>query len=163
MKSAAAELPAALQPMELIEGQVTPGSLDDQVLQFPDRRPPRAWYLALAVTLTALGIGGFCMAWTLYYGIGTWGNNRPVAWGFGIINFVFWVGIGHAGTLISAILFLLRARWRNAVCGASYYRIGQHNGCSWFFIEGCVQPRVRALAQRGATARSTVCTPSRTA
>jgi Ni/Fe-hydrogenase subunit HybB-like protein len=115
MKSAAAELPAALQPLELIEGKVTPASLDDQVLQFPDRRPPRAWYVALAITLTALGIGGFCMAWTLYYGIGTWGNNRPVAWGFGIINFVFWVGIGHAGTLISAILFLFRAKWRNAI------------------------------------------------
>ena len=71
--------------------------------------------MALAVTLTALGIGGFCIGWTLYYGIGTWGNNRPVAWGFGIINFVFWVGIGHAGTLISAILFLFRARWRNAI------------------------------------------------
>ncbi|HEX7507734.1 MAG TPA: hydrogenase, partial [Polyangia bacterium] len=101
--------------MELIEGKVTPGSLDDQVLQFPDRRPPRAWYIALAVTLTALGIGGFCMLYTVYNGIGTWGNNRPVAWAFDIINFVFWVGIGHAGTLISAILFLFRAKWRNAI------------------------------------------------
>jgi len=115
MKSAAAELPAGLRPLELIEGQVTLGSLDDQVLQFPDRRPPRAWYIALAITLTALGIGGVAIGWTLYYGIGTWGNNRPVAWGFGIINFVFWVGIGHAGTLISAILFLFRAKWRNAI------------------------------------------------
>jgi Ni/Fe-hydrogenase subunit HybB-like protein len=115
MKSAAAELPAALQPLELIEGKVTPGSLDDQVLQFPDRRPPRAWYVALSITLTALGIGGFCMAYTLYNGIGSWGNNRPVAWAFDIINFVFWVGIGHAGTLISAILFLFRAKWRNAI------------------------------------------------
>jgi len=115
MKSAAAELPAALQPLELIEGKVSAGSLDDQVLQFPDRRPPRAWYIALAITLTALGIGGVSIAWTLYFGIGTWGNNRPVAWGFGIINFVFWVGIGHAGTLISAILFLFRAKWRNAI------------------------------------------------
>ena len=48
-------------------------------------------------------------------GIGVWGNNSPVFWGFGIINFVFWVGIGHAGTLISAILFLFRKRWRNAI------------------------------------------------
>ena len=115
MTSSAAELPAALQPLDLIEGKVTSASLDDQVLQFPDRRPPRAWYIALAITLTALGIGGVSIAWTLYYGIGTWGNNRPVAWGFGIINFVFWVGIGHAGTLISAILFLFRAKWRNAI------------------------------------------------
>jgi len=99
MKSATAPLPEGLQPLELLQGKVTPGSLDDQVLQFPARRPPRAWYVALAVTLTAFAIGTFCIGWTLYYGIGTWGNNRPVAWGFGIINFVFWIGIGHAGTL----------------------------------------------------------------
>jgi len=99
MKAATASLPEALRPLELLQGKVTPGSLDDQVLRFPAERPPRAWYVALAVTLTALGIGGLCICWTLYYGIGTWGNNRPVAWGFGIINFVFWVGIGHAGTL----------------------------------------------------------------
>ena len=115
MKTAAAPLPEALEPMRLMEGEVTSGSLDDQVLQFPDRRPPRAWYVALAFTLTALAIGALSAAYTLYYGIGAWGNNRPVAWGFGIINFVFWVGIGHAGTLISAILFLFRARWRNAI------------------------------------------------
>jgi hypothetical protein len=115
MMSATAALPEALAPLDLIEGTVTPASLDEQVLRFPGQRPPRAWYAALAVTLTALGIGGLCVAYTLYYGIGTWGNNRPVAWGFGIINFVFWVGIGHAGTLISAILFLFRAKWRNAI------------------------------------------------
>ena len=81
MKVATASLPEALRPMELLQGPVTPGSLDDQVLQFPAQRPPRAWYVALAVTLTALGIGVACMGWTLYWGIGTWGNNRPVAWG----------------------------------------------------------------------------------
>lgn len=115
MKSATASLPEALEPLELLEGKVTSGSLDDQVLQFPDRRPPRAWYVAIAFTLSLLAVGAVSVAYTLYYGIGTWGNNRPVAWGFGIINFVFWVGIGHAGTLISAILFLFRARWRNAI------------------------------------------------
>src|SRR5512138_1671526 len=94
-------LPEALRPMELLEGQVTSASLDQQVLQFPELRPPRAWFIGLAITLTAMAIGGFAIGWTLWFGIGTWGNNRPVAWGFGIINFVFWVGIGHAGTLIS--------------------------------------------------------------
>ncbi len=52
---------------------------------------------------------------TLYKGLGVWGVNQPVAWGFDIVNFVFWVGIGHAGTLISAILFLLRQRWRTGI------------------------------------------------
>ncbi len=115
MNGAVAPLPEALRPLELIEGPISPGLLDDQVLKFPDRRPPRAWYVALTLTLTALAIGLVCIGWTLYDGIGAWGNNRPVAWAFGIINFVFWVGIGHAGTLISAILFLFRARWRNAI------------------------------------------------
>jgi molybdopterin-containing oxidoreductase family membrane subunit len=62
-----------------------------------------------------LGIGAFCVGLTLLYGLGVWGVNQPNSWGFDIVNFVFWVGIGHAGTLISAILFLLRQRWRNGI------------------------------------------------
>ncbi|MCC6398959.1 MAG: polysulfide reductase NrfD, partial [Bacteroidetes bacterium] len=62
-----------------------------------------------------LAIGVLCVGITLWSGVGTWGINQPVAWGFDIVNFVFWVGIGHAGTLISAILFLLRQRWRNGI------------------------------------------------
>ncbi|MCW0295107.1 polysulfide reductase NrfD, partial [Klebsiella pneumoniae] len=52
---------------------------------------------------------------TFVVGIGTWGNNSPVGWGWAITNFVFWIGIGHAGTLISAILYLLRQKWRTAI------------------------------------------------
>jgi Ni/Fe-hydrogenase subunit HybB-like protein len=156
MSTATAPLPKELQPLELIEGKVTVGSLDDQVLQFPDKKPPKAWFVALAITLTALAIGGYCMAYTLYYGIGSWGNNRPVAWGFGIINFVFWVGIGHAGTLISAILFLFRARWRNAIarfseamtifavmCAGLFPVL--HTGRPWFAYWLFPYPNERAL------------------
>ncbi|MBL8008613.1 MAG: polysulfide reductase NrfD [Ignavibacteria bacterium] len=60
-------------------------------------------------------IGAVSLALTFYYGIGMWGNNQPVGWAFDIINFVFWIGIGHAGTLISAILFLFRQKWRTAI------------------------------------------------
>lgn len=60
-------------------------------------------------------IGVVSLGLTFYYGIGMWGNNIPVAWAFGIVNFVFWVGIGHAGTLISAILFLFRQKWRTGI------------------------------------------------
>jgi molybdopterin-containing oxidoreductase family membrane subunit len=78
-------------------------------------RPPKAWYIAFGIAqlllLTFLGSIGW-LAWT---GIGIWGNQMPVAWAFDIVNFVFWVGIGHAGTLISAILFLLRQNWRTAI------------------------------------------------
>lgn len=55
------------------------------------------------------------LGWLLYQGIGVWGNNIPTAWAFDIINFVWWIGIGHAGTLISAILLLLRQKWRNSI------------------------------------------------
>jgi len=62
-----------------------------------------------------LMIGVVAVFYTFYYGIGMWGNNIPVAWGFAITEFVFWIGIGHAGTLISAILYLFRQRWRTAI------------------------------------------------
>ncbi|NJD21365.1 MAG: hydrogenase [Melioribacter sp.] len=62
------------------------------------------------LSLLVIGLG-----LTFYYGIGMWGNNIPVGWAFDITNFVFWVGIGHAGTLISAILFLLRQKWRTGI------------------------------------------------
>jgi Ni/Fe-hydrogenase subunit HybB-like protein len=109
------DLPEALRTPELTTGPVTPGSLDDQVLKFPAKKPPRAWYVGLAITASVMTLGFALLGYTAYEGIGVWGNNSPVFWGFGIINFVFWVGIGHAGTLISAILFLFRKRWRNAI------------------------------------------------
>ncbi len=115
MKGETALLPESLRPMELTVGTVTPGSLDDQVLKFPEQRPPARWYAALAFTSAVMLLGFSLIGYTIYTGIGVWGNNRPVFWAFDIINFVFWVGIGHAGTLISAILFLFRKRWRNAI------------------------------------------------
>ena len=111
----AGEIPEYLREPALTDGPVTPGSLDDQVLAFPETRPPKQWYIGLAITLTAMFIGFGFIGYTFATGIGAWGNNSPVFWAFDIINFVFWVGIGHAGTLISAILFLFRKRWRNAI------------------------------------------------
>jgi molybdopterin-containing oxidoreductase family membrane subunit len=58
---------------------------------------------------------GVMIGYLIFTGVGVWGNNNPVAWGYPIVNFVFWVGIGHAGTLISAILFLFRQKWRTAI------------------------------------------------
>jgi Ni/Fe-hydrogenase subunit HybB-like protein len=57
----------------------------------------------------------FTVAWTIWFGIGTWNLNRTIGWGWDITNFVWWIGIGHAGTLISAILLLFRQRWRTGV------------------------------------------------
>ncbi len=78
-------------------------------------RPPRGWYVAFALSTSLLALFLLSIAWLFWEGVGVWGNNIPVAWGWPIVNFVFWVGIGHAGTLISAILFLFRQRWRTSI------------------------------------------------
>jgi molybdopterin-containing oxidoreductase family membrane subunit len=78
-------------------------------------RPPRAWYVAMAIALSWIGIFQAVIGYLFWEGVGIYGNMNPVAWGWPIVNFVFWVGIGHAGTLISAILFLFRQSWRTAI------------------------------------------------
>ncbi|MCH8904152.1 MAG: polysulfide reductase NrfD [Bacteroidetes bacterium] len=75
----------------------------------------KIWFAAITVTLLALLWGLYCMTLTVWDGIGTFGLNRTVGWGWCITNFVWWIGIGHAGTLISAVLLLFRQRWRTGV------------------------------------------------
>ena len=101
--------------VSVIEGKPSLRSIDDIISKPLDTKPDKKYYIALAVTLTMLMIGGVGLLASFYYGTGLWGNNNPVGWGLPIVNFVFWVGIGHAGTLISAILFLLRQKWRNGI------------------------------------------------
>lgn len=91
-------------------------TLTDSVLAPLERnRPTRAWYIAFSFSLALALVFVLLTVHLILRGVGVWGNNNPVAWGFPIVNFVFWVGIGHAGTLISAILFLLRQRWRTSI------------------------------------------------
>jgi len=99
----------------VIEGKPSLRSIDDLISKPLETKPDIKFYIALSVTLTMLTIGTVALALSFYYGTGLWGNNNPVGWGLPIVNFVFWVGIGHAGTLISAILFLLRQKWRNGI------------------------------------------------
>ncbi len=83
---------------------------------FPiERKTPLAWWIAFGFSLSLLGLLGVAVGYLFWEGIGIWGVNNPVAWGWDIVNFVFWVGIGHAGTLISAILFLFRQKWRTSI------------------------------------------------
>ena len=79
------------------------------------RHPPKAWYAALGFAFLWLGVLGLMVLYLFFTGVGVWNLNRPVCWAFDITNFVFWVGIGHAGTLISAILFLFRQKWRTSI------------------------------------------------
>jgi molybdopterin-containing oxidoreductase family membrane subunit len=99
----------------LVLGAPSYHDVTEKVAGIVERKTPRAWTIAFAITssitLMLLGTLGY-LALT---GIGVWGNNSPVGWAWDITNFVFWVGIGHAGTLISAILFLLRQRWRTSI------------------------------------------------
>ncbi len=108
-------LPPALRIEPLVEGNPSLAELDDKVRGLSEAKPPKSWYVAITLTSLAALIGGVAAAYMVYTGIGAMGNNIPVVWGFLIINFVFWVGIGHAGTLISVILYLFRVRWRNAI------------------------------------------------
>jgi Ni/Fe-hydrogenase subunit HybB-like protein len=99
----------------VVEGRPSAVSIDQSIEAPLIQKPSKVWYLLITITGSMLLFGAFCLGMTFYYGIGLWGNNIPVGWAFDIVNFVFWVGIGHAGTLISAILFLLRQRWRTGV------------------------------------------------
>jgi molybdopterin-containing oxidoreductase family membrane subunit len=79
------------------------------------RRTPWGWMVGFAISFLLLALFMVAVTYLLVIGVGIWGINVPVGWGFAIINFVWWVGIGHAGTLISAILLLLRQRWRTSI------------------------------------------------
>ena len=82
-----------------------------QIVEGINRKVPKEWYMALALTGGLTMILFAMLGYLVFTGIGVWGNNQPVGWAWDITNFVFWIGIGHAGTLISAILFLFRQKW----------------------------------------------------
>ncbi|HAZ07256.1 MAG TPA: hydrogenase [Elusimicrobia bacterium] len=98
-----------------IEGGKTPAHVTRDIMRPLEGGVGLPWWAAFCAALTLLGAGAAAVAYTLTKGIGTWGLNRTVGWAFDITNFVFWIGIGHAGTLISAILFLFRQKWRTSV------------------------------------------------
>ena len=104
------------RPTPLILGGHDFTTLTDKVCGLVERpQPPRAWYVAFGVSTLMTGVLFAMIGYLFMTGIGIWGLNNPVSWGFAIVNFVFWVGIGHAGTLISAVLFLLRQKWRTSI------------------------------------------------
>ncbi|MGH9441144.1 MAG: NrfD/PsrC family molybdoenzyme membrane anchor subunit, partial [Thermoanaerobaculia bacterium] len=79
------------------------------------RRTPRGWFLGFGIAFSLTMVLFYAIGYLFIKGVGIWGIDMPVAWGFAIVNFVWWVGIGHAGTLISAILLLLRQEWRTSI------------------------------------------------
>ena len=99
----------------LVENNRSMAWLTDLIAGVPERKTPLWWFIAIGITGSIAAFGVFCIFYLLFTGVGVWGNNIPIGWAFGITNFVFWIGIGHAGTLISAILLLTRQKWRTAV------------------------------------------------
>jgi molybdopterin-containing oxidoreductase family membrane subunit len=79
------------------------------------RRTPLGWFVGFGISFLLAMMLFYTIGYLVLKGIGIWGNNQPVGWAFDIINFVWWIGIGHAGTLISAILLLLRQQWRTSI------------------------------------------------
>src|ERR671912_351108 len=91
-------------------------SVTETVAQIPlSKRTPLGWVFGFVIGFTLLNGLMVALGWLFLKGVGIWGNNVPVAWAFDIINFVWWIGIGHAGTLISAILLLFKQQWRMSI------------------------------------------------
>lgn len=103
------------QELPVIERRISLAEIDRLISKPLDEKPDKKFFIALSITGTLLLIGVISISYLFLYGTGVWGLNQPVGWAFDITNFVFWVGIGHAGTLISAILYLLRQKWRTGI------------------------------------------------
>src|SRR5690349_22548059 len=100
----------------VIEPGHTFGTVTDQISAIVlTQKPKRGWIIGFIVTFLLANVFVMAACYTILRGIGVWGNNIPVAWAFDIINFVWWIGIGHAGTFISAFLLLLRQDWRTSI------------------------------------------------
>ncbi|HEX6904198.1 MAG TPA: NrfD/PsrC family molybdoenzyme membrane anchor subunit, partial [Thermoanaerobaculia bacterium] len=91
------------------------GTVTDQISEVVLQRTPKWWLLGFLVAFSLLQIFLVSVTYLFAKGVGIWGINWPVGWGFDIINFVWWIGIGHAGTLISAILLLFKQQWRMSI------------------------------------------------
>jgi molybdopterin-containing oxidoreductase family membrane subunit len=107
--------PGRTSEAPLVAGNPSFSEVTGKISGVVEARTPRLWYIAIAIS-GSFTLMFLAMLLCLFFkGVGIWGLQIPVGWGFDITNFVFWVGIGHAGTLISAILFLLRQRWRTSI------------------------------------------------
>ncbi len=99
----------------LITGNQTFNSITEKISSIIEKKPPKNWFLLFGVASSLAMVMFSMIGFLIWEGNGIWGLNNPVGWGWAIVNFVFWVGIGHAGTLISAILFLFRQKWRTSI------------------------------------------------
>tara|TARA_B100000131_G_scaffold40454_1_gene36566 strand:- start:1903 stop:3276 length:1374 start_codon:yes stop_codon:yes gene_type:complete len=99
----------------LITGNQTFSSVTEKIAGVVEMKNSKAWLIGFGISNLFLGLLLVSILYLVWEGTGIWGLNNPVGWGWAIVNFVFWVGIGHAGTLISAVLFLFRQKWRTSI------------------------------------------------
>ena len=107
--------PAELQRQPLVLNNHSFAWISDKISGLVEGKAQKWWWPAFIISATVMLMMFSCIAYLISTGVGVWGLNQPVGWAWDITNFVFWIGIGHAGTLISAILFLLRQKWRTSI------------------------------------------------
>lgn len=118
MSAESSAVAAVLEPEPLLKNNPSFAAITDVVCRPAETevsKTPIGWIVSFLLALSLLGLYGATLVYLVATGIGVWGNNNPVYWAWDITNFVWWIGIGHAGTLISAILFLFRQKWRTAI------------------------------------------------
>jgi molybdopterin-containing oxidoreductase family membrane subunit len=144
-------------PAPVLQPGHTYGTVTDQISAIVLKRPYEwSWLFGFALAFGLFMLLSVAIAYLLYEGVGIWGIRSPVMWGFAIVNFVWWVGIGHAGTLISAILLLLKQDWRTSInrfaeamtlfavaCAGMFPLL--HMGRPWFFYWLMPYPNTMAL------------------
>ncbi len=107
--------PKELERVPLVSNERKLPWITDSVSDIVESRTPLWWWLGFLITVPIALFGLLCIGYQISNGVGVWGENSPNGWAWDITNFVFWIGIGHAGTLISAILFLTRQKWRTSI------------------------------------------------
>lgn len=117
----------------LIEGNKTYGQISSDIIAPIDAKPGIWWYIAMTIAGAASLVGFYAIYLTVSKGIGVWGLNNSVGWGWEIINFVWWIGIGHAGTAFSIFLLILRQRWRTSINRAAEAMTVVAVGCAALF------------------------------
>ena len=107
--------PKELEREPLVLNNRPPSWITNQVVGIIEGNTPRWWWVTFILSALVTLLVPIYVGYLISTGVGVWGLNSPIAWGWAIVNFVFWIGIGHAGTLISAVLFLLRQKWRTSI------------------------------------------------
>jgi molybdopterin-containing oxidoreductase family membrane subunit len=117
----------------LIKGEKDYAKITNDVTAPMAGKPGKYWYMGITLSTAVFLLGGIATFITVWFGIGTWGLNKTIGWGWGITNFVWWVGIGHAGTFISAILLLFRQKWRTSINRSAEAMTLMAVACAGFF------------------------------